>query len=312
MKVGLTQSGLALFRLTAPRTDEHRRRAGFTVVETMIVLAVTGALFLVAMVAVSGRQNETEFQQAINDIQDTLQSTIASVTSGDYSSQGNFSCSDPNPSAPGDKPLLSSTPAQEGVSSGCILLGKAVQFAPKLTPADSQAYFTYLVAGLRNNNGSMTTAYPMVVAPTTSQSNIPDASVKADLEYGLSVVSMKYVSSSAGTVPIGAVAFVNGLGTYSAQGYASGSQQFYLVPIQGTSLNQTPPAAAEAIDTQSIFGAGLANSFNAVTSSSASYSVQICFASATTNQSGKITIGGAGSNNLDTVTTTIYNTKDCT
>lgn len=303
MKVGLTQRG---FTLLGSVRRVKRQAAGFTLVETMIVLAVTAFLFLVAVDAVNGKQSQTEFQQAINDIQNALQQTIATVNSGDYVNEGNFSCSDPSPGTPGDKPLISSgRGVQEGSSTGCILLGKVVQFSP--SPAtDPQEYIAYLVAGLRQNNGDIVTAAPTAVAPNLTQTTLPDATVPAYLEGGLTVASMTY-NAGGSPVPIGAMGLISGLGSYGAQGYSSGSQQVYLVPITGSTINEDTKSMASAINNN------LAADYNMVTGASApaNYSIQICFNSGTTGKSGLITIGGAGGNNLDTVTTTIFSTKDC-
>lgn len=287
-------------------------RGGFTIVETMIVLAVTGLLFLVAVLAVSGKQNPTEFHQAVNDIQSQLQQIIGQVSSGDYETSGNLQC------IPGTHPIISSVGSQEGSNTGCILLGKVVQFGESGNP---QNYIVYTIAGLRENSATgklctdLSCAVPLAIAPGSMPTNstFPDASATSFLENGLTVVCMRYFNStpgspvcspSGGGQPIGAVGFITTLGQYGSDNQLqSGSLQIQLVPVDNTVLGMVKTNAVDAIDSQSN---GLAGSVP-----NPSNGVLICFASGTTNQSALVTIGGSGGSNVDSVTTAISSGKQC-
>ncbi len=278
----------------------HKSLAGFTVVETMIVLAVTGVLFLIAVIAVGGKQNETEFQQAINDAQSSLQETIAHTSTGDYQQAKNITCSQ---FGAGITITTSAGPTNtEGTNTDCIFIGKVVQFA---TQADPQPYITYPVAGLRDNSNSISNAAPAVVAPGSASNNsFPDASVPTYLHNGLSVASMKFVNGAT-TTDIGA------FGIMSSLGVNAGSQQFYLVPISGTSPTQNPANMNSAVDA---INANLVGSYTSaldiLSSANPNYTVKICFASGTTKQSGLVTIGGNGGD-LNSITTAIFSDKTC-
>src|SRR5690242_5295921 len=99
---------------------------GFTIVETLIVLAVTGALFLVAVLAVGGKQNETEFQQGINDANSSVQQLINQVQSGNYQAANNLSCDGGTGSV--QITASGSSTNSEGTSHDCVFEGKVVQF----------------------------------------------------------------------------------------------------------------------------------------------------------------------------------------
>ncbi|MGI0135266.1 MAG: type II secretion system protein, partial [Candidatus Micrarchaeaceae archaeon] len=68
-------------------------RSGFTIVETMIVLAITGALFIAIASTLAGRQNSAEFNHAIQTVQAQIQQTVNQVSAGFYPSNSNFTCS---------------------------------------------------------------------------------------------------------------------------------------------------------------------------------------------------------------------------
>ena len=275
-----------------------RQQRGFTIVETLIVLAVTGLLFVMAAVAVNGEQGRAEFHQAINDVQSEIQQTIDQVAAGDYQNTGNFTCKVgmsgnldiQNPGVGG---------SDQGSNTGCTFLGKVLQFDVKNNP---EQYIVYPIAGLQKDNSgnevsTLAAAAPTAIAPGTGtksdNSSIPDASVPGALNNGLTVVSM-----TGGGNNIGAVAFISSLGQFSQGKLLSGSQQIDLYPVNGSARNTTSPVTVDAIDS------GLANSPQNPKSG-----VKICFASGTTDQSGLITIGSNGSNLA--VTLQIKNGRNC-
>src|SRR5262249_49848375 len=152
---------------------------GFTIIEVLIVLAVTGGLFVAAATMISGRQNQTAFDQAIRQIQAQIQQTIDDVAAGYYPNRANFQCT---PGGPGLPPPLTSAASNQGTNSGCIFRGKALQFA--VGTADPQQFVTYTIAGLQQGGASgaesanLTEAKPAIVAPgiTHALPNYPDNS----------------------------------------------------------------------------------------------------------------------------------------
>src|SRR5581483_1475770 len=105
-----------------------RKQRGFTIIEVLIVLAVTAAMFLLAVLSINGKQNTAEFQQAINDIRSSLQQEIDQVAAGDYSNTGNFTCD-----GTGGSLVIAKGVNKQGSNTGCIYLGKALQFEVKAT-----------------------------------------------------------------------------------------------------------------------------------------------------------------------------------
>lgn len=256
---------------------KHPSSRGFTIVEVLIVLAVTGALFISAVVLITGRQGQTEFDTAIHDAQSQIQQTVTEVSNGFYPNLGNFSCT-----ASVSGPIISSGNTGQGSNTGCIFLGKAVQFAMPNT--DPQQFDTYSIAALqRNASGneisSLSEGKPAVIAPTTASPGTPNGVQTRQFQGGLTVQSMYYGSGT----KVGAVAFVNSLASYNNGAIVSTSQHVDVVPVANSVLGASAVAAADTIN------ANLASS-----PSDPSGGVFICLASATTNQSGLITIGSNG------------------
>ena len=275
---------------------QSTRNSGFTIVEVMIVLAVTGALFISAAVAISGRTNKTQFQQAINDVVTSLRQNINSTSIGYYPNTSNFTCKNSS----NTMNIISGTNKQ-GTNNDCIFLGKATQFG--VTGTDPEQYVTYPIAALRQDSAGdqvhdFNSAKAAAIYPSSAQSSAPDDSSADRLMYGLTVSKMYYNGNTANS--IGAFAIISDVTTYSYSNskLQSGSQQLMLVPITGSSLNDTKGNAVNKINA-------------ALQSPSAATSgIQICFDSGSTDQSGLVTIGGSGGQQL-TVTLQIKNGKGC-
>src|SRR3989344_9197220 len=143
-----------------PKTDPK----GYTIVETMIFLAVSGALFLSAMLLINGQQRKTEFTTSVRDFDSKLQSVMGNVASGYYNNAGTISCT-----ATSTGPLISPGTSQ-GQSEGCTYIGQYIEL-----PVPERFTFTSY-AGLRLKDGT-----------TEEVQNLSDAQAKpiSSEEYNL-------------------------------------------------------------------------------------------------------------------------------
>jgi hypothetical protein len=258
----------------------------------MIVLAVTGALFVAAAVMISGQQNRAGFNQAIQQLQSQIQQVMNDVSTGYFPGNSNFSCSASN----GGPVNITGVGANgQGANAGCIFAGKVLQF--NLGGTDPQSYGIFTIAAAQKDSTgqevtSLGTAAPKLVAPGTgSPVNFPDLTTTTVLQNGLTLAAssnaannMSY-NNGGGDVAIGAVAIVNSFASYGTNGNLnSTSQQLSIVPVTGTHLGDSAKTAVDNIN------ATLAASASSV--ANPSNGVSICFASGGTNDSGLITIGG--------------------
>ena len=99
---------------------------GFTIIEVMIVLAISAVMLVSASAVFSGRRESTDFSQAMYDLQSQIQSIANSVSSQAVSGLQQYTC------APAlingiMRPVL--TPGS-ATGQDCIFLGQALQVTP--------------------------------------------------------------------------------------------------------------------------------------------------------------------------------------
>lgn len=244
---------------------------GFTIVETMVVLAVTGVLFVSFAATISGKQSQTKFKQAINSVKTQLDEVVSQSQSG-YYPPGGFSCS-ANPGASKEIKIDTGSGTEQGANDGCILLGKTVQF---YTDSDPQRFIVYPVAG-SNKGKDFSDSSPVI---------INDSRDEVFLEHGLTIAWAR----SGGTKSWG-VAFGPSF-AYKASGS----------PEYGSNTTKTMPLGTNENAPE--------GQINAKLKSASEGEMQICLVSGTTTgQSGLITIGGAAGSN--TVSLSIKGNDTC-
>jgi len=249
-----------------------RRQGGFTIVETLIVVAVSAALLASAVILVAGKQRKVEFTQSAQDMQSRIQQVISEVGTGYYPNNNVFTCS-ANSSA---VTITAGAGSTQGSNTNCIFLGRAFQLG---NGNDKEAFVLHTVAGYQKNIGTLGTAVPTAV-------DLDAAREAGMIRNGVSVVGMRY-TNGATTSDISAIAFLQGLGNVdSNENFISGSQSVQLVPLRSSGS-----VGAASVAT-------VVNSINTQLNDSAptnpSGGVQICLKSGGTDQWAQITIGSNG------------------
>lgn len=255
---------------------------GFSIIEVLIVLAVTAGLFLSAVVMLWGRQASTEFSTAIREAQTQVQQTISEVSSGFYPSQENFRCTGGITG-----PTITGASSTQGENVGCIFLGKVIQFGVDGT-SDPEEFATFSVAGLQRVDGVLTNpevqslaeAEPRVIAQSAVNPSAPNGSIQTR---SLRALKVLWVRNADGGGELGAVGFISSLASYTGGVIESGSQVVNLMPVRDTAIGMTHREMADAINGN--LAASAVNPANGV---------QICFAGTGVDKSGLMTIGSSG------------------
>lgn len=121
---------------------------GYTIVEVMIFLAVSGMLFTSTMVFLAGRQQQAQFTNAVRDFETKLIDIANDVSNGYYQTASQINCSGGGGSAitivPGSNDL--------GTNEPCIVLGRFIKLS-KTT--DRERYTIYSLAGKRLNSSGV-------------------------------------------------------------------------------------------------------------------------------------------------------------
>ncbi len=116
--------------------------AGYTIVETMAFLAVSGALFVSTMLLLNGQQRKTEFSTTVRELDTKLQSVIGNVSAGYYNNPGSVTCTL-------SSGILNITdiPSSQGQNQDCIYIGQVI-----IPTTSGDGLYIYSVAGLRLNS----------------------------------------------------------------------------------------------------------------------------------------------------------------
>src|SRR4051794_6940104 len=97
--------------------------SGYTIIEVLIVLAVSGVMFIMAANFIDGKNSRTRFQQGSNELGSRVQSVIEEITDGQYSDIP-FTCNSTSSSI-----TITGTPQQQGKNYDCIFIGKIIHFS---------------------------------------------------------------------------------------------------------------------------------------------------------------------------------------
>ncbi len=246
---------------------------GYTIVETMIFLAITGLLFAMIAVTFAGRRGRTTFQASARDFESNIQGIVNDTTNGYFAPTGNFSCS---ASAAG--PSFSGASSGQGSHEDCIFIGKALHFN---VDGNQDRYNVYTVAGLRqvSPGGDEVTdfaeAKPTVV-------DVGGVNKQLQVPGGSQVKSVFYNS--------GSNIQIDGFGVFSSFGsYASGALESGSISVNIFPLGDPGPSSAAAM-ASSVYNLrfGLTHPQNPGSG------ITICFDSTTSRQHGILKIGGSG------------------
>jgi hypothetical protein len=201
---------------------KNRQSFGYTVVEVMIVLAVSGMMFIVAANFINGKQAKTAFNQGVNEMASRLQDTIEQVTDGRYSDIP-LNCS-----VVGSSLNFSGPTKGQGKNQDCVFLGKIVHFYSADGSGQPQDYETFSLATAR-------TATTLV-----GTTNIPNLTTHGTVPQRLNIVSMSVKTNGfpATEITVYNIGFAQGLGVSNGAGaYKSGAQTVGLV--YATNLNKS-------------------------------------------------------------------------
>lgn len=185
---------------------------GYTIVEVMIFLAISGALFVSASALISGRQERTMFQQSVNTTSQTLEDILNDVSTGYYPSNNDFKCTNS-----GGSPTLSVGGSQQGTNQGCIFSGKLLSFTT--TPA-SPSYSVYTMI---SNNPDLSTpgSNPDVTTVNTLLLGGPNPGIIDQKTNNVGVIVTKIFEDSPPYVSYNNLAVVSDFGSLSSTGTLS-------------------------------------------------------------------------------------------
>jgi prepilin-type N-terminal cleavage/methylation domain-containing protein len=215
-------------------------RAGYTIVELMIVLAVTSVTAVSALLVIRGQQQKGEFTQAVRNFETKLTDVANDVSNGFFpDTSNNRTCSSDNSGIHFTSVIPGSV--QQGTNSDCVFAGKAVQFSPGGDPEAMRILSVTTRRRTRDNRE--------IFALNSLQNNdigpVPGLDESGKLVYGLRVDSVRYDNTGRNWP---AVVFLSGFGTKeAASGSLTGSPKIDLYALSNTGSCASSFDAALAI-----------------------------------------------------------------
>lgn len=209
--------------------------AGYTIVELMIVLAVSAIIAIGAFSAINGQRQRNEFSLGVRDFEQTITDIANDVSQGYFPNQGN------NILCTAGSGITFTDVGQGGKDQGnnadCLFAAKVIEFQPdnddslirvhtvasrRLTPNDK------LVTSLNDlKNGDIA---------GVAVNNVPRLEETFKLSYGMRVLSVK----ANGASNRNAVSFLSGFGNKAAIGTKfTGSTPTNLYFVNGSYLGQS-------------------------------------------------------------------------
>jgi type II secretory pathway pseudopilin PulG len=211
---------------------------GYTILETMIFLAITSLLFGSFVSVFGGRQGEVQFTQSTRDAQIQVQAIINEVSSGFYPSNSANTCT--VGAGASAVPTFVATPSVQGTSNQCVFIGKAMQLG-----GASAKDITVISLAARRLNSLNKEASSLREALVTA---IPGINVSSRLQYELYVT--RIVVPSVTGQAFGSIVFLTTLPKFqgSTGTLASGAQRVSFGAVPQTAIGNDVTAATSAVN----------------------------------------------------------------
>jgi type II secretory pathway pseudopilin PulG len=230
------------------------KKNGFTIVEVMVFLAVSGVIFLIAVDFINGKVAQTNFVQGMNSANAQIQTIINNVADGNYptSNGDNLDCTLIGGHITNQS--ISTTTNSYSSNPGCTFVGMVL--IPSLTTGSS-SYVLLPVVGCQYYsqalNDCSSTSTNSSSTPQAIQQEVPvvwsGGIQQANWPGSVSPYKMVSVSSNGGTVQLaGSVGFFGGLPSASIAGVLStGAQPVSLIMLPTNSQTNIGSVSVNSI-----------------------------------------------------------------
>jgi hypothetical protein len=118
-----------------------RAMGGFTIMEVLMFLAISGVMFTIAFAGTRGQVDSVAFRQSVNDIELKMREIFNNVDNGYFNSSGQFqgNCTLADTSS-----WINTTSGGGGNSTGCVFRGKVMSFDSSASNSNKLAISTLI------------------------------------------------------------------------------------------------------------------------------------------------------------------------
>ncbi len=198
---------------------KNGRSRGFTIIETLVYLAVAGLLFLVTIFYLGGKQRSTQFRQGVREFESTLNDVANDTSTGVFPSFTDIVCSVQAGTSIAFRELTvtekdPNDPVRPGENNECIFVGNVVQLTNEEADKSAASYFVHTLVG-QNNVSIGSNSFQTTIPKPLYERNVVDATDEKIIPWGV-VITKAYAQSSTDSTSRTAI---NGIGyLYSSFG----------------------------------------------------------------------------------------------
>lgn len=251
---------------------KNKTGAGYTLVETMIVLAISGLLAVSAFALVGGQRAKSEFTQAVRDFESKLVDVANDVAKGYFPNKGT------NQQCIAGALGINFVPATEnqGESEDCVFAGKVLAF----NPAGNERRFQVLTLASRRVARDNKEIVDISQLSNNDLRFVPNLDDPLPLLYGLRVKSVLADGN-----PIGSFAFITSFAGKSDTGSLTGAPDTDLKWLFSSSLGEDPFGTLQSTTSRN------PTNYRTVTTANA---IEICVEHGASGRTARIILGRSG------------------
>jgi len=234
-----------------------RNRGGYTIIEVMIVIAITALLFASAVITFRGEQGRTGFSQSMQDLASSIQNYASKISSGTYPGSDGLQCD-----ASSGQPRISNNNGTVA-SNQCIFLGRVFMIQP--TGSSSDTISSYVIVGTRDIFAGGFDSGTLISSLDQAQPNLAEYSGTTNpvLQENFSLtngsqITKSSVSPAAGSRDYDMIGLFNNLQTTT--GGTSNANNLLLVPYDCDNSGGGSPCTAPSAISSLISSTPLNNS----------------------------------------------------
>lgn len=231
---------------------QDARSKGYTIIEVLVFLAVSGALMASALGLIGGQQRTTQFAQAVREFDSRIKDLINDVSTGFYPNTGDLQCVyDPDAGGtPGSGiKIMDEGGTPQGANSDCIFIGRVVQFGVQGRGESSMRIYTVagqrqlLDGSVRREPRNLYEAKARLIAASSPTDNTPNVFEDIADNPAISISKICYKTCTSVNDLAGGMGIFTTFGVYNGNSLQSGSVTANVVPITSlkhpTNLNQS-------------------------------------------------------------------------
>lgn len=186
-----------------------RSKSGFTIVETMIFLAISGVTFVMAVTILGNQQRKTQFDQSVTYMESTMNDISNDTSTGVFPEISGVRCT--TSGGAGDIQFRDDPTANPGENNECVFVGNVVQLFD--ANESDEKYFVHTLVGKNDpTSNSFSDTDPVPLYSTNliaGDSNFGESgTVEFSLPWGTTIKRAFYKDSTNNTIYVRGVAYV--------------------------------------------------------------------------------------------------------